>query len=330
MQMTDAGLEELASLLPDVHLYHRQLDPERLAAKWVLGRKGMVVVELGDQKLLTVETVAALPRNACRVLQVTLKSGSCKPEEIAPALQACRNLQVLDLAGFGELRSKHLAAVAAFPSLTGLNLSNTGVNDDVFAHLGSLKNLRSLDLDSTDVTGEKLAQHPLPALRQFSAGTSSLNDAGLKNLAACSNLEILRVGNCMGITDKGFAALESLTNLQDLDLWRTRITDASVAVVAKLNKLRRLRLTGTAIGDPFIMQLKEMPDLATIELANTKVTDASLAHLKDFPSLKLITSYGTGVTDAGAKPLIEKGIDVIKSADAAERDPNAAPGRFGP
>ena len=328
--VTDAGLEELTNLLKNAHVYHRELDPERLAAKWVLGRKGLVVVKVGDQEPLRVETVAALPRSACRVLQVTLKNGSCKPEEITPALGGLHNLQSLDLSGFEELRSKHVAALTAFTSLMELNLSRTGVNDDVFAHLGALKQLRGLYLDSTDVTGANLGQYPLPALTHFTAGTSSLNDAGLKNLAACPDLIMLRVSNCMGLTDKGFAAMENLANLQDLDLWRTRITNVSGASVAKLTKLRTLRLTGTAIGDPFITQLKDMPDLVSIELANTKVTDATLAHLQGFPSLKVVTIYGTAVTDAGAKPLIDKGVDVIKSADAAERDPNAAPGRFGP
>lgn len=330
MQMTDAGLEELASLLKGTTLYHRELDPERLAAKWVLSRKGVVLVEAGEPKPIRVESAASLPRSACRVLQVTLKSGSCKPEEIASALRSCRHLQTLDLSGFEELRSKHVEALAGLSSLLALNLSKTGVNDDVFAHLGSLKQLRWLYLDSTFVSGDTLGDYPLPSLTHFSAEASDWSDAGMQHLAKCTNLTMLRLGICKAISEKGFAPLEGLTNLQELNLWQTRITDASGAAVAKLSKLRTLRLTGTAIGDSFITQLKEMPDLATIELANTKVTDASLAHLAGFPSLKSITSYGTAVTDAGAKPLSEKGINVIKSADAAERDPNAAPGRFGP
>lgn len=326
VQVTDAGLEELESSLKSTRIYHRELDAERLAAKWVLAGGGAVVVETGDNKPVRVERLAALPRTGCKVLLVALTSTSCKPEEITPALRACRNLQSLEVAGFGELRSKHVAALAALESLKALNLSGTGVDDEVFTHLGSLPKLTWLALDSTDITGAKLSADALPALTYFSAATSGLNDAGLRNLSSCAQLESLSVANCRAITDQGFAAIGKLTNLRELNLWQTRITNQAAAAIGKLSKLRTLKLTGTAIGDEFVTQLNEMPDLISIDLANTKVTDASLAHLQGFSGLKKINVRGTAVTDTGAAPLGDK---VDKSPDPAERDPIAAPSRFG-
>jgi internalin A len=274
-----------------------------------------------------VDKLTALPRQACKILEVSLKNATrVTPEAIATKLRGCKSLRSLDVSGMSGLTDKHLAHFSGLASHESLNLAKTGVTDGAFEKLGSLPNLRTLGLQGTLVSGAGLAKHPLPKLTRLYAGTTDFNDRTLGALKECTDLEVLDLNNCTGITDRGLTELGGLTNLERLDLSLTRIGDTSSATLAKFIALKQINLYGTGVGDATIQQFKGMDQLEEANLAKTKVTDNAVAHLGTFKSLRRLSVYGTSVTDNAAKPLRDRGIEVNKSADPVQRDQNGGTG----
>lgn len=330
LQITDAGLEELKLALKQTQIYHRALDPQRLAARWVLEQGGSVTVSSGDYPVTKVSKLDNLPRSACQVKEVSLRDTTrFSPEQLAPQLRVCKQLSLLDLGGT-KVVTKNLGALTALTELQSLNLSSTDVDDDAFVQLSSLPKLRVLGLQSTFVTGSGLAKHPLSTLTHLYVGTTSFDDEGLKFLKDSPDLVELDLSNCGAITDKGLLEIAGLTKLQRLELVGTRITDAAGETLGKLKALRRLNLYGLPISDGLVAALTEMPNLEEVNLAKTKVSDAALAQLASCPKLKVVSAYSTAVTEGGAQVLRDKKVKVNKSTDPGPRDQNTtgAPGRF--
>ncbi len=330
LRITDAGLSELKETLKTTKLYHRQLDPQRLAALWVLEQGGSATVSHGEMSGIKVATYDDLPRSACQVNTVSLRdSARFNPAELGQRLRMCKQLTLLDLGGT-KVESNHLAGLSALTELTSLNLSNTAVKDDAFAHLGMLPKLRILALQGTFITGKGLAKHSLPTLTHLYVANTDFVDEGLKRLQDSPDLVELDLSYCQAITDRGLAEIAGLTKLQRLELIGTRVTDLAAPTLAKFAALRQLNLYGLPITDNLVSALTKMPDLVEINLTKTKVTDAALSHLASFPKLEIVSVNGTGVTDAGAKTLREMGVNVKKSNDPPQRDQNTSgvPGRF--
>jgi Leucine-rich repeat (LRR) protein len=327
LRITDAGLEELKSSLKGVQIYSRTLDPERLAARWILEQGGTLVAGTpsGEEKI---DKAGALPRQACKILEVSLKNARATPDLILAKLRECQNLRSLDLSGNTGLTDKHLAQISGFSSLESLNLAKTGVTDAAFEKLGSLPNLKTLGLQGTLVSGAGLEKHPLPKLTRLYAGTTDFNDRTLAALKDCPDLQVLDLNNCKGVTDRGLAELGGLTNLQRLDLSLTRIGDSSTAL-GKLLALKQINLYGTNVGDATVQQLKGMDQLEEANLAKTKVTDSAMASLGAIKSLRRLSIYSTSVTDNAARPLRDRGVEVNKSDDPVQRDPNGGGAGFG-
>ena len=80
---------------------------------------------------------------------------------------------------------------------------------------------------------------------------------------------------------RGLEHLKGLTNLTDLNLYRTQITDSGLAHLKGLTKLQHLWLTSTQITDAGLVDLKGLTKLKQLNLLlNKKVTDAGVAELQ--------------------------------------------------
>lgn len=327
LQITDAGLEELRAALKTTTVHSRELSPQRLAARWVLEQGGTVVASLDGKTETKVDKLSALPRQACTVHEVSLRSAArLQPEALAARLRECKSLRSLDLTGNAALEDRHLAPLGALESLEMLNLAKTGISDKAFEHLGALPLLRVLGVQGTLVTGSGLAKHPLPKLTHLYAGTTDITDGALASLKASPDLVFLDLNNCKAISDRGVAELAGLTKLERLDLSLTRVTDAIAPTLGKLAQLKKLNLYGVPVTDAVVAQLGALSQLEDLNLAKTKVTDAALTGLGSSKSLRRISVYGTTVTDNAAKPLVDRGVEVNKSADPAQRDPSGGAG----
>jgi internalin A len=132
------------------------------------------------------------------------------------------------------------------------------------ADLKSLADLSDLNLSSTDVTDDGLA-----------------NFAGLTSLVRL-NLEGTQ------ITDAGLIQLERLTKIEYLALSGNRITDAGLLHLTGLAKLWALDLRDTQVTDSGLRHLERIPSLSSLDLRGTQVTDAGLKQLHEaLPGLSI-------------------------------------------
>jgi hypothetical protein len=143
-----------------------------------------------------------------------------------------------------------------FEYASALYLMSSQVTDADLAHLGALKNLKSLHVYHTKVT-----------------------DAGLAHVAGLKKLEWLNFHNA-NVTDAGLAHFSRLKNLERLDLDNTMVTDAGLAHLAGLENLKVLDLDNTKVTDAGLADLAALTNLTWLLLNNTNVTDAGLATLR--------------------------------------------------
>ena len=128
--------------------------------------------------------------------------------------------------------------------------------------------------------------------------------------------------------DEQMAMLAGLENsLVWLNLARSGVTDRGLAAVGSMSHLRRLDLSRTAISDSGLAAIGKLAHLDYLNLYGTKVTDEGLAHLRGMKSLQKVFLWGTKVTPDGAKALAaalpEATIDTGGYADVIAQVSNA-------
>jgi Leucine-rich repeat (LRR) protein len=159
------------------------------------------------------------------------------------------------------------------------------VTDAGAARLWELKNLRSLQLQS-----------------------SKLTDVGMVELGKLAQLEDLTVGNgayTAEITNTGLAQLKGLSNLRSLTLEGTRITDSGMSVLRAFGKLRHVGLTliDGGLSEHCLIELRGMRSLQSLSLidfrSGAKSVDSSLLNITALPRLESLEISSLRVTDAG-------------------------------
>ena len=117
--------------------------------------------------------------------------------------------------------------------LRELTLANAGLTDESLTKLPKLPALKRLVLDGNDIRGTGLAHlSKQPELIDLSLGCPTLTDLLAKNLAKLKQLKRLSLAGS-GLSDAGIKHLAGLTNLESLDLRRTKSTAVGVAELEK-------------------------------------------------------------------------------------------------
>lgn len=142
-----------------------------------------------------------------------------------------------------------------------------------------------------------------PTLRRLNLLYTQINGAGLVNLVGMSALERLDLGANISLDDEGLKHLRTLTSLDMLRLWDTKVTDKGLEVVESLPRLRWLYLSGTAISGSGLSHLKKVPLLRGLDLRATQITDASLKQLKTQQNLEWIDLSDTQINGKGLSHL---------------------------
>ena len=150
------------------------------------------------------------------------------------------------------------------------------------AHLAKLENLSRLNLRDT-----------------------SLDDEGLKTIAALPKLDWLDISECRLASPEGIAQLGTATTLTYLDLWETKANDESLAALAGLTNLKVLNLKATAITDESLPTLLAMKDLVELNVAGTQLTDQSFLALGKQPALRKLNVANTDIGFDTIDTLIE-------------------------
>ena len=87
--------------------------------------------------------------------------------------------------------------------------------------------------------------------------------------------------NSSDFSDRHVRYLDSLTNLNYLQLNGTRITQSGLAHLSKKHRLTRLSLNDTGIGDEAIDAILAMNTLQVLRIHNTKLSESGLRRLSE-------------------------------------------------
>jgi hypothetical protein len=125
-----------------------------------------------------------------------------------------------------------LSALPRFPSLT--ELMPMDVPDEGYRHVGRCARLESLVLmycrETTDLATEHIAS--LPGLRKYFASYNRISDRTPEIFGTMPSLEEITLDTCVGVTDRGIAALARLPRLRVLRVsGMPGVTTAGVAVL---------------------------------------------------------------------------------------------------
>jgi internalin A len=304
-EITDAGMAYLAGLpkIEEVNL------------------KRCNLTSVGYESLAKIKTLKRI-----RAPQ-THFNGAC-----LAALKDCTWLEVLDLQDCNEVPKEEWKILENFKNLKNLRLWGPTVDDSTMEFIIGAKSLKSLSLESTEVTGAGLGKvtslagiqtisltnaknifdqdlEPLgkfPELTSLELRNCGLNGKGLAHLAGLKKLKLLDLSETF-VKDAGLKNIAGLTSLEDLNLWHTLITDAGLESIAGLVKLKRLNLDACKVSAKGMPHLKPLAQLEFLHIGSTQVDDAALEALGDHRNLKsLVITFLPDVTDEGVNKLKAK------------------------
>ncbi len=176
--------------------------------------------------------------------------------------------------------------------------------------LQGLKNLYYLSFNGGRLGPDGLkCVRQMPSLKTLDFSRCDIDDAGLTCLKDATQLEVVLLNGCPGLSDKGVAHLRGLKNLKCLDLRNEsfsatepktpRVTDAGLKHLAGLTKLDQLHLQGQHITDAGLEHLSGMTNLQMLTLSFAGVTDEGLKRLEGLKKLRGLHLYNTSVTPQG-------------------------------
>lgn len=199
-----------------------------------------------------------------------------------------------------------LKALAGLTELRVVNFSGGGrwLTDKGLVHLSGLTNLEELWLDFNVNVGDGAmnAVSNLKKLRVLRFHQAPVTDAGVAKIQGLTELQDLQLGRSR-VGDAAMETIGTFTKLKLLDLQQTQVTDAGLAHLASL-KLNWLCLNGTAVTAEGLAALTNMTDMQWLFLKGTEADDAFLDHVARMSKLESADFSGTRVTEAGLRKLI--------------------------
>ena len=293
----------------------QRLGGDTQAAVWILAQGGTIRIEGSGEQI---RSTADLPPGPILIREAVLTGVLVHPRDLE-RLSTLRGLRSLTLPGTmwnpvccGKLGnaddSDLIAALAGIESLESLHLSHHFVSvfkgirvfDHAIEKIAPLKQLRSLQLKSTRVTGAHLDAFEL--LERLDLTQTDVNDEGLASIARLPRLKTLRLRSTR-VTDSGLAALARLPGLVELDLADLELSDEGVAHLAGLDGLRTLNLRGAGISDAGLGHLSDMHELVDLNLYRTRITNAGIPQLAAMPKLRSVDLRYTRATSGGIADL---------------------------
>ena len=207
-----------------------------------------------------------------------------------------------------------MAPIGKLTNLKVLRFTNNGkITDAGMVQLAGLKNLETLSIVGTHITGKAYAQFEgFTKVTRVSHRGSSIDDEGLRQLCDhLPNLESLSLAHAK-FTDVGAPHLAKLTKLKGLEVGASKATPqalkhiaklpleylqlgegfesgAAIAFIKDLSTLRRLTLTNAqAITNADLLVIAGLTQLEHLEIGKMPLPDERIPALKPFAFLKSI------------------------------------------
>lgn len=203
------------------------------------------------------------------------------------------------------LCDRALSYVGHLKGLIELNLDRSDATDAGAVHAAELPNLQKVTGLAAALEGKCFKQFAvLKQLRCVHLPRNCLKDENLKYLASVPNLQYLSIGHC-NLSDAGVKDLANCTKLTVLNIGdNPKITDQSIKYLVCMKNLRDLTLHGTSITPAGILQLKTLP-LARLELPSKYYGQSQLGGIaKALPNTHVVApSSGSKRVDSDTRAI---------------------------
>jgi hypothetical protein len=177
------------------------VEPNRVAAEWVLGIGGKVRVVIDSEKR-EIKALTDLPQAAFVIDVVDTQSKTFNDADLEN-LNGLNRLKALWIRD-APITGSGLARVHDLAELEVLGLEGTAFADGSLEHLKDMPRLINLHLDRTPVTDAGLAHIVGTKLTILGLGGTKVTDAGLEHLKKVKSLRSISLNNTM-VTDAGVA-----------------------------------------------------------------------------------------------------------------------------
>ncbi|GET85862.1 hypothetical protein, conserved [Leishmania tarentolae] len=202
------------------------------------------------------------------VLQSTRQIPMTMTQELHAVFRKLRKLVVGDF-----YLVKHLP-LHDLPELEEVDLSGTGVTNDVVQALSSCHRVHTLTLCGCVGVDSFASLKALTRLSQLDLSHTRLDNTELLHLCrSCPNIFFLALNGCNRITD--FSPLALLEDLIYLHVTRTRFRNSDLECLRALPELEEVHMSSCRVVDIFT-PLKEMRTLRTLDMRDTWMDDAGV------------------------------------------------------
>lgn len=194
-----------------------------------------------------------------------------------------------------------LKHVGTCKNLETLNITLTLITDDQVGQLRGLGKLRIISFASTKCTGEGLKGLKLPQLENLNFHYTPVNDEGLKHIGDLTSLERLEIVHTH-FTDEGAKHLDKLTNMKRIQIGSREATGAAVAPLRAMKQLRELDLHDGQATTEGVKYASEIPSLTVLRVYGP-VKDEGMQHIGKLVNLEMLIVQSAQITDAGLAPI---------------------------
>jgi internalin A len=242
-------------------------------------------------------------------------SGDMEPlteEQTRNVCDLCRRLPKLRRFSIksGSFELDQIASWPQFFQLTDLGIDCDNLSDDDLKTVGNLKNLRYLELQSSQITDAGLRHlAELTELTELHLVSETITDEGIRHLARLTKVSDLRL-DCPKITDAGLGHLAQLDQLRNITMKSPNVGDAGVLKLQP-GHLEKVILLECPIGDRGAGHLVSGGRIQTLILRNSVVTGAALPAIVRCQSLYTLVLPGARFTDDSLATLTDAGIHVL-------------------
>lgn len=252
-----------------------------------------------------------------RFRQTTLPIGALD------SLRKCRNLRRLRIHPSDESLPELIRALAQMPALEQLDVSFCSATSTEVSELQSLKRLRSLNVSNTKVGADAAtAIFSLRALEALNVSGCNISGELLRNHPNPEILKSLRMSSNSLCDPAFFTELRRFSNLEELDISRTRASNGSLKAIFEINSLRHLNVGNSDVSCDEIAQMPDKIALQSVDLAHIPVDGTVIRRLGRCHNLKSLSLEGcVGVNDEDISRMMNVGrLEVVDLSHTAISD----------
>ena len=140
----------------------------------------------------------------------------------------------------------------------------------------------------------------IATLKRLDLSFTLVTDKGIKELESLRQLEDLNLETAEALTDASMNYVKNIPTLRKLNVRGVDITDVGMPAIAQMTGLRSLDLSHTMLEDVGLEHLPALSDLEELYLGGDMITGINLNFLKLLPKLKKLSLDGIQRRNAGA------------------------------